>query len=374
MGVVGWDKLPPKASEQKKGPSPFSKVGEPIRVGNVFQFDGGGGAGQPAWMRVLVTGAFGRLGQEGVERLLEDGHSVVAFDLPTRRNQREARRFAGRVKTVWGDIRSPDDIGPCVEESDAIIHDAGVLAPASENHPDLAYAVNVGGTKNILDAMKRMETPPIIVFASSLSVCGPRVPGGPPLTGADPTVPTDNYTSNKAECERLLQESGLPYVIFRIGVSVGVKAAAGDLSPDVFRVLFAINPDARMEWVHPQDVALAQAHAIGTPAAFGKTLMIGGGPSCRLTFGDFSGAMFDATGVGRFPPEAYGGGAYYCDWLDTDESQALLGYQRTSFEAFIGQLRKSSRFTRPLARLFSPLIRRFMLRYSDAWQTRKSRA
>ena len=86
------------------------------------------------------------IGQEGAERLLEDGHSVVAFDLPNPRNQREARRFAGRVKTVWGDIRSPDDIGPCVEESDAIIHDAGVLAPASENHPDLAYAVNVGGT------------------------------------------------------------------------------------------------------------------------------------------------------------------------------------------------------------------------------------
>jgi nucleoside-diphosphate-sugar epimerase len=324
-------------------------------------------------MRVLVTGAFGRLGQEGVERLLREGHSVIAFDVPNRRNQREAKRFAGRVTTVWGDIRSIEDIGPCVDESDAIIHNAGVLAPASENHPDLAYAVNVGGTKNILDVMKRMEKPPVIVFASSLSVCGPRAPGGPPLTGSDPAIPTDNYTSNKAECERLLQESGLPYVILRIGVSVGAKAAAGDLSPDVFRVLFSINPDTRMEWVHPQDVALAQARAIETPGALEKILMIGGGRGCRLTFREFYGAMFDATGVGRFPPEAYGGGEYYCDWLDTDESQALLGYQRTTFGAFIGQLREASRFTRPLARMFSPLIRWFMLRYSDAWQARKSR-
>jgi len=361
VGVVGWDKLPPKASEQKKGTVPFLKVGQPIRKEKVLQFDAGGGAGQPALMRVLVTGAFGRLGQEGVERLLEEGHSVIAFDVPNRRNRREARRFAGRAKTVWGDIRSPEDIGPCVEESDAIIHNAGILAPASESCPDLAYAVNVGGTKNILDAMMRMEMPPVVVFASSLSVCGPRVPGGPPLTGADPTVPTDNYTSNKAECEQLLQQSGLPYVIFRIGVSVGVKAAAGDLSSDVFRVLFSINPDTRMEWVHPQDVALAQVRAIGTSAAFGKTLMIGGGQSCRLTFRDFYGAMFDATGVGRFPPEAYGGGEYYCDWLDTDESQALLGYQRTSFETFIAQLRKASRFTRPLLRMLSPLIRWFVM-------------
>jgi nucleoside-diphosphate-sugar epimerase len=326
-------------------------------------------------MRVLVTGAFGRLGQEGLERLLEEGHSVIAFDVPNRRNQKEARRFEGRIETVWGDIRSSGDIGPCVDRCDAIIHNAGVLAPVSENYPELAHAVNVGGTKNILDAMKRRNEPPVIVFASSLSVCGPRVPGGPPLTGNHPTNPTDHYTSNKAECERLLQVSGLPHVIFRIGVSVGVKRAAGDLSPDVFRDhLFGVNPDTRLEWVHPEDVALAQVRAIATPAAFGKILMIGGGQGCRLTFRDFYGEIFDATGVGRFPPEAYGTRDYYCEWLDTSESQALLGYQRISFEAFIAQLRKASRFTRPLARLFSPLIRWFMLRYSDAWQARKSNA
>jgi nucleoside-diphosphate-sugar epimerase len=248
------------------------------------------------------------------------------------------------------------------------------LAPLSEKRPDLAYAVNVGGTKNIIDAMKLREEPPVIVFSSSLSVCGPREPGGPPLTGDDPAIGTDNYTSNKAECERLLQESGLPHVIFRIGVSVGVKTASGDLSPDVFRVLFGINPDARLEWVHPADVALAQARAIQTPAALGKILMIGGGESSRLTFREFYGAMFDAAGVGRFPPEAYGSGAYYCDWLDTTESQALLNYQRISFDELIVALRHASRFTRVPTRLLSPLVRRVMLRYSDAWQRHKASA
>ncbi len=325
-------------------------------------------------LKVLVTGAFGRLGQEGIECLLREGHSVLAFDVPNPRNQKQARRFEGRVQMVWGDIRSPEDIAPCVDACDAIIHNAGVLAPPSEKYPDLAYAVNVVGTKNILEAMTKRAQPPVIVFASSLSVCGPRPPGGPPLTGDDPTVPTDNYTSNKAECEQLLRESGLPYVIFRIGVSVGAKAAAGDLSPDVFRMLFAINPQTRMEWIHPEDVALAQVRAIETPEAVGKTLMIGGGSGCRLTFGEFYGDMFDATGVGRFPPEAYGTGDYYCDWLDTNESQALLGYQRTTFDGFIVQLRNASRFSRPLVRLFSPGIRWFMLRYSDAWQARKSNA
>lgn len=324
-------------------------------------------------MRVLVTGAFGRLGLEGVERLLEEGHSVTAFDVSNRRNQRAARRFADRIRIVWGDIRSPADVDSAVVDCDAIIHNAGVLAPASEKHSDLAYAVNVGGTRIILDAMRRVNEPPVIVFASSLSVCGPRVPGGSALTGAHPAIPTDNYTSNKAECEQLLRDSGLPWVIFRIGVSVGVKAAAGDLSPDVFRVLFSIDPDTRLEWVHPEDVALAQVRAIENPDAVGKTLMIGGGEDCRLTFREFYGAMFGATGVGRFPPEAYGTGAYYCDWLDTGESQSLLSYQRISFDAFIDSMRRASRFSRPLVRLFSPLIRRYMLRYSNAWQARKGR-
>lgn len=324
-------------------------------------------------MQVLVTGAFGRLGQEGIECLLSEGHSVIAFDLPNGRNEKAARRFEGRVKTVWGDIRSSEDIGPCVEVCDAIIHNAGVLAPASESLPELAYAVNVGGTKNILDAMRAREAPPVIVFASSLSVCGLRDPDSPLVTSDDPTVPSDNYTSNKAECERMLQESALPYVILRIGVSVGEKAAAGDLSGDVFRTLFAINPATRMEWVHPRDVALAQVRAIENPAAHGKILMIGGGEDCRLTFGEFYGEMFDATGVGRFPREAYGSGQYYTGWLDTSESQALLAYQRVPFQGFITGLRHASRFTRWLVRLFAPIIRWFMLRYSDAWQAYKRR-
>ena len=322
-------------------------------------------------MRVLVTGAFGRLGQEGLERLLREGHSVIAFDVPNKRNARAARRFAHRMHVVWGDVRSPDDVRPCVTQCDAIIHNAAVLAPASEKHPELAREVNVGGTKNILAAMGQREEPPVIVFASSLSVCGPRAPGGPPLTAADPAIGTDHYTSNKAECEALLEESGLPFVILRIGVSVGAKAAAGDLSGDVFRVLFSINPDTRLEWVHPEDVALAQARAIETPAAFGKILMIGGGRECRITFRELYGEMFDATGVGRFPPEAYGAGEYYCDWLDTDESQRLLRYQRITFADFITELRHASRFTRPAVRLLSPIIRRVMLRYSDAWQAHK---
>jgi nucleoside-diphosphate-sugar epimerase len=56
-------------------------------------------------MRVLVTGAFGRLGLKGIERLLKEGHSVIAFDVSNRRNRKAARRFEERIRVLWGDKR-----------------------------------------------------------------------------------------------------------------------------------------------------------------------------------------------------------------------------------------------------------------------------
>ncbi|MGB5812022.1 MAG: NAD(P)-dependent oxidoreductase, partial [Polyangiales bacterium] len=209
---------------------------------------------------------------------------------------------------------------------------------------------------------------PRLVYASTFSVCGPRVPGGPPLTGRDPAIATDHYTAHKTECESIVRDSGIPWVIFRIGVSV--SAQAKDFSPAIFRLLFGINPSTRLEYVHPRDVALAQVRATTAPEALGKILMIGGGERCRMTFKEFYAAIFDASGVGELPAEAYGDSPYYCDWVDTTESQAILRYQEHTFDDFIREFRQASRWTRPVVRAFSPAIRRYLLRYSDAWQMR----
>ncbi|MCZ6807564.1 MAG: NAD(P)-dependent oxidoreductase [Deltaproteobacteria bacterium] len=335
----------------------------------MFQFEAEANAGQPATMPVLVTGAFGRIGQEVLKRLVSEGHTAVAFDVPSKSNRRAAQRFGDKARVVWGDIRSTEDVDAAVKGCDAIIHNAGILAPMTEQQPELAYAVNVVGTQNIMKAMATQSSIPRLVYASTFSVCGPREPGGPPLTANDPAIGTDNYTSNKTECERIIRESGLPWVIFRIGVSV--SAQTKDFSPDIFRLLFGIDPKTRIEYVHPRDVALAQVRAIEAPEALGKILMIGGGESCRMTFKDFYAAIFGASGVGELPAEAYGQRPYYCDWVDTTESQAILQYQEHTFDDFICEFRHESRWTRPIVRLFSPLIRSYLLQYSDAWQARK---
>lgn len=325
-----------------------------------------------AGMQVLVTGAFGRLGTEVLRRLVDEGHQPVAFDVDSRANRRAAAAFGTAIRARLGDIRDQAAVRDAVRGADAVVHNAGILAPMTETHPDMAYAVNVEGTRHLLDAMRTSEPVPRLVYASTFSVCGPRPPGLSPLTSEDPAVGTDHYTTHKTECEAMIRASSLPWVIFRIGVSV--SAQAKDFSPDIFRLLFGIDPRTRLEYVHPRDVALAQANAITADAALHKILMIGGGESCRMTFKDFYAAIFDASGVGELPAEAYGDRPYYCDWVDTAESQAILQYQRHTFEDFIREFSHESRLTRPAVRLLSPVIRWYLLRYSDAWQARKHRS
>ena len=325
--------------------------------------------GMASWMLVLVTGAFGRLGTEALRTLVKEGHQAVAFDVASGANRRVAAEFGKAMRVVFGDIRDPSDVRAAASGVDAVIHNAGILAPMSESQPDFAHAVNVDGTRHLLDAMTAMEPTPRLVYASTVSVCGPRPPGLPPLTSQDPAIGTDHYTTHKVTCERLIRESNLPWVIFRVGVSV--SAQAKDFSADNLRLLFGIDPRTRVEYVHPRDVALAQVRATTTDAALYKTLMIAGGPRCRMTFRDFYAAIFEASGVGELPAEAYGDRPYYCDWMDTSESQAILDYQRHTFDDFIREFGDASRRMRPLVRLFSPAIRRYLLRYSEAWQAHR---
>ncbi|MEM7135072.1 MAG: NAD(P)-dependent oxidoreductase [Myxococcota bacterium] len=319
-------------------------------------------------MQVLVTGACGRLGVEAVRRLAAEGHQAIAFDLPTPANRRIARTLGPQVRTCYGDMRNPRDVANAVEGVDAVIHNAGILAPRTEVAPDAARSVNVDGTMHLLRAMEASSQRPRLVYASTLSVCGPRRPGGLPLTSDHPATGTDHYTSHKAECEAMIRTSMVPWVIFRIGVSV--SAQAKDFSPDVLRLLFSIDPTTRLEYVHPRDVALAQVRALAVPGALHKVLMIGGGAACRLTFKEFYDAIFEASGVGALPAKAYSDAPYYCDWLDTTESQTLLAYQEHTFDDFIREFRHASRRTRPVVRALSPLIRWYLLRYSDAWNGR----
>lgn len=87
-------------------------------------------------MRVLVTGGSGWIGQATCRQLDERGHEVVTFD-----------RHDGL------DILDRDDVNEYVDESDHVIHLAGVLGTHELfERPYEAVAVNIEGSLNITQA------------------------------------------------------------------------------------------------------------------------------------------------------------------------------------------------------------------------------
>ena len=169
-------------------------------------------------MKMLLTGAFGNIGPNVVEKLLEQGHQVRCFDRKTEATERKAEKFKDQVEIVWGDLRNPDDIATAVSDRDVIIHIAFALPPMTEYRPEKARDINVGGTENIINAMKSLSPPPKIILASSSSVFSINPTNPLPRTVSDPVEATDNYTQHKLECEQMVQESGLDWAIFRFGV------------------------------------------------------------------------------------------------------------------------------------------------------------
>src|SRR5215472_10617346 len=137
-------------------------------------------------MKILLTGAFGNLGMATLRELLAQGQQVRCFASRRKVHQRTARHFAGKIEFIQGDMREPKDLAMAVEGQEAIIHLAYMLPPYSEEQPDLAYAINVDGTRHLLAAASTLARPPRFLFASSLEVFGQTQHLPPPRKVTDP--------------------------------------------------------------------------------------------------------------------------------------------------------------------------------------------
>lgn len=279
-------------------------------------------------MKVLVTGAFGNIGRNVTRSLLEQGQNVRCFDVKTEASEAKAKEFEGKVDFYWGDIRNADDVAAAVEGQDVVAHMAAIIPIASEINPDFAREVNVGGTTNIINELKKLNPAPKLVFASSTTVFGNTQDRKPPVKVTDPVNPTSNYTRQKVECETLVQESGLTWCIMRFA-----NVASIEFTPNP--MLFYIALDSRMEFIHTRDAGLAVANAVKSDKVWGKILLIGGGSRNQFRYRDYIQRSLDAMGIGQFPEEAFGNLPATPDWIDTSESQSLLEYQHRTFDDFI---------------------------------------
>ncbi|HET8883372.1 MAG TPA: NAD(P)-dependent oxidoreductase [Solimonas sp.] len=306
---------------------------------------------------VLVTGAFGNVGSSTIGHLLAKGHRVRAVDLKSLHTASLAARFGDQLTIIWGDIRDPSLWPSALAGVDAVIHLAAMIPPGTERAPQRAHAVNVVATRELVRQMEWSPTAKRLVFASSMTVAGcEQHRRTPPLRVDEMPQPADVYGRGKLECEQRIRDSDLDWSILRLAVcppaALSKKDAAG------FDNIFETSADGRIELIHTDDAGLAFANAVSCRDAIGRTLYLGGGAACRSLVLDFYNRMFAAMGLRPLDPRLLRPGPprFFGDWVDTDESQRLLRFQRHTLDDILGELRASLGRTRCLLRAAAPVI------------------
>ncbi len=308
---------------------------------------------------VLVTGAFGNLGQMVLSELKRRDFRVLAVDLETPSGRQTADKLKHLYDELsWGDLRTLD-FKPLLQGCVAVIHLAAVLPPVTDNAPELAHDINVKATLRLMADIGSRVNKPLLIYPSSVTVFGFPEPSTRLMRAEDPVAPSDNYTRHKVEVEQALAASNIPWSILRVGVSVDSRTLGADRS--MMRKLFAVSPDNPLHYVHPMDVATAMVNAINNPRALGRILLLGGGDDCRVTQHQFLSAALNALGV-TLPRDMLGQDRYYTSWMDTAESQEILQFQQHSFADYQADLRQRLGSKRWLLAPLAPLVRWVMRR------------
>ncbi len=127
---------------------------------------------------VLITGGAGFIGSNLADRLLQSGRQVLIYDDLSRpgvdENLSWLRRTHGdRVRAEIADVRNRHALRAAVQAADQVFHFAAQVAvTTSLTDPVHDFEVNVGGTLNLLEAIRSMDDPPPLLFTSTNKVYG----------------------------------------------------------------------------------------------------------------------------------------------------------------------------------------------------------
>jgi UDP-glucuronate 4-epimerase len=138
-------------------------------------------------MRYLVTGAFGAIGAWAVRALLDRGHDVVTYDLGSSDHRLALALSDEQLAALWrieGDVTDLDRLETVIADEDitGVIHLAALQVPFVRADPVAGAAVNVGGTVNVLEAVRRRgDDMAPVVYASSIAALA-EPPGAYPST------------------------------------------------------------------------------------------------------------------------------------------------------------------------------------------------
>ncbi len=229
-------------------------------------------------MRYFVTGATGFIGGKLVRRLIADGHEVSALV----RDPSKAKWLEDLgVEVFQGDITEPETLIEPMEGADGLFHIAAWYK-TGQRDSSKAERINVEGTRNILNAMKKMNINKG-VYTSTLSVFSntngemmkeDHLFRGKHLSEYDHTKWEAHYSVAKP----MMLNQDLPLVIVMPGVVYGPgdTSATGKMIDEYLEEKLPLLPKgAEVCWAHIDDIIEAHILAMekGEP---GETYIIAG--------------------------------------------------------------------------------------------------
>jgi UDP-glucose 4-epimerase len=327
----------------------------------------------PAAQRVLITGAAGFLGQGLVRALCAMGslQAVVAVDV---RALPEDMTHPSLTQ-VLQDVRDPDLARTLVAHRiDTVVHLASIVTPGKDSSRALEYAVDVGGTRNVLDACLASGVRHIVV-SSSGAAYGYHADNPAWLTESHPLRGNESfaYSHHKRLVEEMLADRRrshphLEQTVLRIGTILGERV--DNQITALFekkRILAIRGSDSPFVFVWDEDVTSAILHALSGQAPPGCYNLAGDG---ALTIGQIAQALNkplwtlpapllqtalwigSRLGLSRYGPEQLDFLRYRPVLLNT-ALQTVFGYTpaKTSAQAFEAFVQARSHSPRPVRQL-----------------------
>ena len=222
----------------------------------------------------FVTGGCGFIGYALCHRLAAAGHQVVAYD-DLSRGRRENLPDAARL--IEGDINNPrlPEILSNVRPQ-AVVHLAAIhYLPECAARPDETKAVNVDGTRRVLEACTAAGVRRV-VFASTAAVYAPA--DVPCSEDGTPVGPIEVYGESKLAGERLVEaccrDTGIAATVLRISNAIGRRETNPHVVPHIFESLRASNLvplgslEAERDYIDTRDVARAMLAVLHSSAGY----------------------------------------------------------------------------------------------------------
>jgi len=215
-------------------------------------------------MRVTVTGASGHLGANLVRTLLAAGHRVTGLV------RSPGRSLAGLdVTTVHGDVCDAGAVARSIEGAEAVFHLAARVGIQGDRN-GAAWAVNVGGTANVVRACLGAGVGRLVHFSSVDAL--EHDPWDRPLDETRSLVERAGalpYAASKAAAERAVAgavRAGLDAVVVSPTAVLGPHdhrpSALGGVVLQIARGRLPALVDAGFDWVDVRDVVAGAVAAL----------------------------------------------------------------------------------------------------------------